>query len=95
MQWRKEMQTQEVPPGYDPVVPTKPKTKSVKRGMKERSKSGFKKITIGFFGFGPKKPDPNRTETGRFGPVLVRFGSRFFSFRFGCFLKVKTEPNRK
>ena len=89
------MQTQEVPPGYDLVVPTKPKTKSVKRGMKERSKSGFRKITIGFFGFGPQKPDPNRTETGRFGPVLVRFGSRFFSFRFGCFLKVKTEPNRK
>jgi len=47
------MQTQEVPPGYDPVVPTKPKTKYVKRGMKERSKNGFRKITIGFFGFGP------------------------------------------
>jgi hypothetical protein len=47
------MQTQEVPPGYDHVVPTKPKTKYVKRGMKERSKSGFRKITIGFFGFGP------------------------------------------
>jgi hypothetical protein len=47
------MQTQEVPSGYDPVVPTKPKTKFVKRGMKERRKSGFGKITIGFFGFGP------------------------------------------
>ena len=59
------MQTQEVPPGYDPVVPTKPKTKSVKKGMKERSKSGFKKITIGFFGFGPQKsgPKPNRNRS--------------------------------
>ena len=39
-----------------------------------------RKITIGFSGFGPKKPDPNRTETGRFGPVPVRFGSLFFFF---------------
>jgi len=48
------MQTQEVPPSYDnSVIPTKPKTKSVKKGMKERSKSGFRKITISFFGFEP------------------------------------------
>jgi hypothetical protein len=68
------MQTQEVPPGYDLVVPTKPKTKFVKRGMKERSKSGFRKITIGFFGFGPQKPNRNRSVWT--GPV--RFGSSFF-----------------
>jgi hypothetical protein len=36
----------------------------------------------------------NRTATGRFGPVPVRFGFLFF-FWFGCFLEVKTEPNRK
>jgi len=47
------MQTQEVPPGYDFVVLTKPKTKSVKRGMKERSKSGFRKITISKSGSKP------------------------------------------
>ena len=72
------MQTQEVPPGYDLVVPTKPKTKFVKRGMKERSKSGFRKITIGFFGFGPQKPDPNRTGLDRF-----RFGLGPFFFPSG------------
>ncbi|KAJ6706564.1 PYM PROTEIN [Salix purpurea] len=36
--WRKEMQTQEVPPGYDPVVPTKPKTKSVARNERKKEK---------------------------------------------------------
>ena len=50
------------------------------KGMKERRKSGFRKITIGFSGFEPKKPDPNRTETGRFGPVPVQFGSLFSIF---------------
>jgi hypothetical protein len=34
--------------------------------------------TIGFSGFGPQKPDPNRTGTGQFGPVPVRFRSLFF-----------------
>jgi len=90
------MQTQEVPLGYDLVVPAKPKTKYVKRGMKERSKSGFRKISIGFFGFGPQKPDPNRTETGRFGPVPVRFGSSFLFFFLPVWLffkeKNRTEP---
>jgi hypothetical protein len=43
-----------------------------------QSQKGARKITIGFSGFGPQKPDPNRTETGRFGPVLVQFGSPFF-----------------
>jgi hypothetical protein len=38
MQWRKETQTQEVPPGYDPAVPTKPKTKSVKRNERKKDK---------------------------------------------------------
>ncbi|XP_011008691.1 PREDICTED: partner of Y14 and mago-like isoform X1 [Populus euphratica] len=36
--WRKETQTQEVPPGYDPVFPTKPKTKSVKRNERKKEK---------------------------------------------------------
>jgi len=39
-----------------------------------------RKITTGFSGFGPKKPDPNRTGTGRSGLVPVRFGSLFFFF---------------
>jgi len=58
-----------------------------------QSQKGARKITIGFFGFGPQKPDPNGTKTGWFGPIPVQFGSIFF--RFGCFLKFKTEPNRK
>jgi uncharacterized protein (UPF0128 family) len=70
------MQTQEVPLGYDLVVPTKPKTKFVKKGMKERSKSGFRKITIGFFGFGPQKPNRNRSVWTGPGSVWVLF---FFS----------------
>ncbi|XP_061980640.1 partner of Y14 and mago-like isoform X2 [Populus nigra] len=36
--WRKETQTQEVPPGYDPAAPTKPKTKSVKRNERKKDK---------------------------------------------------------
>jgi hypothetical protein len=76
-QWRKEMQTQEVPPGYDPVVPTKPKTKSVKRGMKERSKSGFRKNNYRFFRFWTLKTGPklnqNRSVWIGFGSVWVPF----------------------
>ena len=53
---------------------------SLLKGIKERRKSGFRKITIGFSGFGPQKPDPNRTETGRFGRVPIRFGSLPFFF---------------
>ncbi|KAB5574376.1 hypothetical protein DKX38_001570 [Salix brachista] len=36
--WRKEMQSQEVPPGYDPDPHTKPKTKSVKRNERKKEK---------------------------------------------------------
>ncbi|CAK7357009.1 unnamed protein product [Dovyalis caffra] len=36
--WRKEMQSQEVPPGYDPDPQTKPKTKSVKRNERKKEK---------------------------------------------------------
>lgn len=37
--WKKEMTTsQEVPPGYDPVAETKPKTKSVKRNERKKEK---------------------------------------------------------
>jgi hypothetical protein len=50
-----------------------------------------RKKTIGFSILDLK----NRTATGRFGPVPVRFGFLFFFFWFGCFLEVKTEPNRK
>jgi hypothetical protein len=39
-----------------------------------------RKITIGFSGLRPQKLDPNRIETGQFGPVLVCFGSLFFIF---------------
>ena len=71
------MQTQEVPPGYDPVVPTKPKTKSVKRGMKERSKSGFRKNNYRFFRFWTLKTGPklnqNRSVWIGFGSVWVPF----------------------
>jgi len=51
-------------------------------------------ITIGFSGFGPQKLDPNRTGTGRFGLVPVRFGSSFF-LTVWLFFKGKIEPNRK
>ena len=74
---------------YKPISTKSPLRSSLKAHYEAR------KITIGFSVFGPQKPDPNRTETGRFGPVPIRFGSFFFPFRFGCFLKVKTEPNRK
>ncbi|XP_011046144.1 PREDICTED: partner of Y14 and mago-like isoform X1 [Populus euphratica] len=36
--WRKEMQSQEVPPGYDPDSHTKPKTKAVKRNERKKEK---------------------------------------------------------
>ncbi|XAR53118.1 hypothetical protein NMG60_11021531 [Bertholletia excelsa] len=37
--WKKEMQSlQEVPPGYDPVVDAKPKTKSAKRNERKKEK---------------------------------------------------------
>ncbi|PIN12890.1 hypothetical protein CDL12_14500 [Handroanthus impetiginosus] len=37
--WRKEMTvTQEVPPGYDPVVEAKPKSKSAKRNERKKEK---------------------------------------------------------
>ncbi|KAI5602924.1 hypothetical protein POPTR_001G209100v4 [Populus trichocarpa] len=36
--WRKEMQSQEVPPGYDTDPHTKPKTKSVKRNERKKEK---------------------------------------------------------
>ncbi|KAJ6394781.1 hypothetical protein OIU77_023891 [Salix suchowensis] len=36
--WKKEMQSQEVPPGYDPDPHTKPKTKSVKRNERKKEK---------------------------------------------------------
>ncbi|KAL7119504.1 hypothetical protein ACP275_02G066800 [Erythranthe tilingii] len=37
--WKKEMAaTQEVPPGYDPVVETKPKSKSAKRNERKKEK---------------------------------------------------------
>ncbi|KAJ9158641.1 hypothetical protein P3X46_024206 [Hevea brasiliensis] len=36
--WKKEMQSQVVPPGYDPVVDVKPKTKSVKRNERKKEK---------------------------------------------------------
>jgi hypothetical protein len=47
---------------------------------------------MGFSGFGPQKPDPNRTGTGRFGPAPVRFG--FFFLTVWLFFKGKnqTEP---
>jgi hypothetical protein len=54
-----------------------------------------RKITIGFSGFGPKKPDPNRTETGRFGPVLVWFGSLFFCLPVWLFFKGKNRTKPK
>ncbi|KDP43633.1 hypothetical protein JCGZ_16920 [Jatropha curcas] len=36
--WKKEMQSQVMPPGYDPVLDTKPKTKSVKRNERKKEK---------------------------------------------------------
>ncbi|XVE48702.1 hypothetical protein DITRI_Ditri01bG0023400 [Diplodiscus trichospermus] len=36
--WRKEMESQVVPPGYDPVADAKPKTKSVKRNERKKEK---------------------------------------------------------
>ncbi|KAK3001589.1 hypothetical protein RJ639_022440 [Escallonia herrerae] len=37
--WRKEMESQEVvPPGYDPVLDAKPKTKSAKRNERKKEK---------------------------------------------------------
>ena len=38
MQLKKEMASQEGPPGYDPTPDTKPKTKSVKRNEKKKEK---------------------------------------------------------
>lgn len=39
MQLKKEMASlQEVPPGYDPVLDAKPKTKSVKRNERKKEK---------------------------------------------------------
>ena len=56
-----------------------------------------RKITIVFSSFGPKKPDSNQTETGRFGPVdRFRFGLGpfFFCLPVWLFFKCKnrTEP---
>ncbi|GAB4842656.1 hypothetical protein Ancab_012629 [Ancistrocladus abbreviatus] len=36
--WRKEMEAQEAPPGYDPVMDVKPKSKSVKRNERKKEK---------------------------------------------------------
>ncbi|KAK9286434.1 hypothetical protein L1049_014831 [Liquidambar formosana] len=36
--WKKEMASQELPPGYDPVLDAKPKTKSVKRNERKKEK---------------------------------------------------------
>ena len=38
MQWKKEMASQEGPPGYDPAMNAKPKTKSVKRNERKKEK---------------------------------------------------------
>lgn len=38
MQWKKEMASQEGPPGYEPIQETKPKTKSVKRNERKKEK---------------------------------------------------------
>lgn len=38
MQWKKEMTSQEGPPGYEPIPDTKPKTKSVKRNERKKEK---------------------------------------------------------
>lgn len=38
MQWKKEMESQVVPPGYDPAMDVKPKTKSVKRNERKKEK---------------------------------------------------------
>ena len=56
--------------------------KPIKNPLKAHYKAHYeaRKITIGFSGFGPQKPDLNRTKTGQFGPVPVRFGSLFFVF---------------
>ena len=65
--------------------PEKPKKPSQNRKKPSQS------VWTGFF---PKKP--NRTETGRFDPVSVRF--RFFSKKkisIWLFFLIKTEPNKK
>lgn len=38
MQWKKEMASQAGPPGYDPELDPKPKTKSVKRNERKKEK---------------------------------------------------------
>jgi hypothetical protein len=44
-------------------------------------------------GFLDKKPDRNRTETGRFGPVPVRFRVSFFSVWVFFSGQNRTEPD--
>lgn len=38
MQWKKEMASQVGPPGYDPELDAKPKTKAVKRNERKKEK---------------------------------------------------------
>ena len=47
-------------------------------------------LNIGFSGFYVKKTEPDRTETGRFEPIPVRFQFKIFSFPkfyYGYFFK--------
>lgn len=38
LQWKKEMAAQEAPPGYDPELDAKPKTKSARRNARKKEK---------------------------------------------------------
>ena len=67
--------------------------KPIKNPLKAHNKAHYEaqKNAYRFFRFWASKTEPKPVGLGRF---RFGFGSVFF-FRFGCFLWVKTEPNRK
>jgi len=69
---------------------TEPKPRKPSQNRKNRAKPVWT-------GFCPKKTEPNRTETGRFDPVSVRFRFFFQKKKISVWLLflIKTEPNRK